>query len=789
MADDETRKLHTEADDADVTVVLSTQELASRIEPDADARRHADGNRTVTATALLRIFGKKRNVDEEIEEAYRKGIALRPGEGEEDLTQLEDAEDPAADLTDRYRVVRVIAEGGQAKIALAVDRCLNRKVALKSMRQELLRNEAARHDFLTESRVTASLDHPAIVPIYSLNSDPEGGLHLAMKLMNGRTLKKYLAETVEKYEKEGVLNFDEAAALAYRLDIFLKICDALSYVHDRGVIHCDLKPENIMLGQYHETYVMDWGIARAIDAPAPVGHQTMGTPRYTSPENLLGRPCDVRSDIYTMGVILFELVTLSPAFPDTDLTRVIHKVRRGEFAPLRHRFGAPVRRDLAAIVRKATENDPDRRYQRIDELAADIRRFIRGEEVSANPDNIFGRFARWGFRHRRLMFVLTLVMIALGAVATSLSLYRQVRAGVLEKARSEFRSSRDHELGLLLDQAIGVSRTFDRQIANLEHDLSAVSTGALQLLSADVRPPADEPIYSSVELLQGHVPPTMTKAPGFGYEIDIENIVYHVAPGTKPANCEERVRRLAMLRPVFLRALIESRQESALAENNLPLLKQRIIDAGAPLIDAYLGFEDGLFVLYPCSKILSEDFDHRDRPWYKERMDGAHTTAAAMWGSPYLSVDGDLMLPCTLPMIDMQGTFHGVAAIDVSVLKLVKSLYNMGDSGQYLLEKTIVDPDGYVVVDIDEKFIKASNSNDGSFETNSQRPRYKDLPLFKEIKARRNGIIMRAENDRCMAYIFSGMYSVEWYYIEKIDLGKLLQERGVKVPDDTDPGA
>ena len=147
------------------------------------------------------------------------------------------------------------------------------------------------------------------------------------------------------------------------------------------------------------------------------------------------------------------------------------------------------------------------------------------------------------------------------------------------------------------------------------------------------------------------------------------------------------------------------------------------------------------------------------------------------------------MLPCTLPMIDMQGTFHGVAAIDVSVLKLVKSLYNMGDSGQYLLEKTIVDPDGYVVVDIDEKFIKASNSNDGSFETNSQRPRYKDLPLFKEIKARRNGIIMRAENGRCMAYIFSGMYSVEWYYIEKIDLGKLLQERGVKVPDDTDPGA
>ena len=257
MTDDDTRKINTDADD-DVTMVLSTQELASRIEPPETAR-HADDTRAVTATALLRVFGRKRNVDEEIEEAHRKGIALRPGEGEEDLSALGDAEDPPADLAERYRIVRVIAEGGQAKIALAIDRCLNRKVALKSMRPEFLHDDSARHDFLTESRVTASLDHPAIVPIYSLNSDAEGGLHLAMKLMNGRTLKKYLVETVEKYEKEGISSFDETAALAYRLDIFLKICDALSYVHDRGVIHCDLKPENIMLGQYRETYIMDWG--------------------------------------------------------------------------------------------------------------------------------------------------------------------------------------------------------------------------------------------------------------------------------------------------------------------------------------------------------------------------------------------------------------------------------------------------------------------------------------------------------------------------------------------------
>jgi hypothetical protein len=278
------------------------------------------------------------------------------------------------------------------------------------------------------------------------------------------------------------------------------------------------------------------------------------------------------------------------------------------------------------------------------------------------------------------------------------------------------------------------------------------------------------------------VPPSLVKAPGFGYEIDMDHVVYHVSPGTTPADPEKRVRRLTLLRPAFPRAMIESRQDSTVSEQDLPLLKQRVINSGTPLIDIYFGFQDGLFVLYPCSKILPEGFDHRQRPWYKERTDGSHATAGALWGAPYLSVDGDVMLPCSVRMVDTAGNFHGVAAIDVSVLKLVESLRGMGDSGSYLLEKTIVDANGDVVVDIDEKFIKASRRNDGSVGKNSKRIRYKDIPLFERIKARRNGVIIRAEKGGCMAYIFSGMYSVEWYYIEKIDLDKLLAERNLRVP-------
>jgi len=695
-------------------------------------------------------------------------------------------------LEDAYERTEEVGAGGQARLYRGLDLHLRRQVAVKSLREEQGKDPELRGKFVSEAMITAQLDHPAIVPVHSIHRDKDGNLHLAMKLINGRPFQSYLSDLVRHYEREGFSASEEQRSLNYRLEVFLSICDALEYAHNRNIMHCDLKPENIMIGEYHEAYLMDWGLARRISDPKydPKAWESpsviTGTPRFLSPEAVRGEHCDQRADIYAMGLILYEVVTLQYGYPGNDHHELINRIRRGEMRPVTHRFGYPIPVDLRKIILKATAWDKEKRYQAVGDLSADVRKFIRGDEVSANPDSFFGRFARWGYRHRRLMLITTLLMVALGAVAVSFALYKQVKAEMTEKARSEFRNKRDHELGRLLDQTIGVSRTFDRKIAGLEHDLSGITTNALLLLGSDVRPPADEPIYSHLDLSLGKVPPTMVTSPGFGYEIDMENIVYHISPGAKPANVEDRVRRLAMLRPVFLHALIESRQEST-PEQNLSLLKQQILNSGTPLIAAYLGFRDGLFVLYPCSKILSEDFDHRQRPWYKERMDGSHTTAAAMWGSPYLSVDGDVMLPCTLPMIDQRGNFHGVAAIDVSVRKLVKSLRGMGDSGNFLLEKTIVDADGYVVLDIDEKFISESNRKDGSVGKNNKRLRYKDMALFERIKSRRNGFIIRAENGKYMAYIFSGMYSVEWYFIEKIDLDALLRERGVKIPDGTTP--
>ena len=155
-----------------------------------------------------------------------------PAEGEVDFSGDEESLEL---LEESYDVGKKFAEGGQGELFHGFDRRLNRLVALKSLRGELSGNQRLRRFFLSEARVTAQLDHPAIVPIYTLNSDRKAGLHLAMKLVKGQTFKAYLEQICTHYRLDGVNSFDEKKALRTRLDILLKVCDALEYAHSRNV--------------------------------------------------------------------------------------------------------------------------------------------------------------------------------------------------------------------------------------------------------------------------------------------------------------------------------------------------------------------------------------------------------------------------------------------------------------------------------------------------------------------------------------------------------------------------
>ena len=313
-----------------------------------------------------------------------------------------------------YTVLESIDEGAMGEILIARDNKLNRTVVYKKIHSDVAKMPGYLGRFFLEAQVTAQLQHPNIVPVYGWMANNKS-VGYAMKLIDGITLKEYIRETQEQYVKDG--KPDKHHVLHARLEHFLKVCDAVHYAHRKGVIHRDLKPLNIMIGPYHEVYVMDWGIAKMVDVDKDmfgdktvlVGHeevslddktkmgQVMGTPAYMSPEQAEGELdiLDHRSDLYALGLILFELVTFHRAIIGENTNEVMMNARRGKIAdPPKYGKQDDAQEQLLAIVEKATQYMPTDRYRTVEDFADDIRRFIQGEAIKVRPESIKQKIMR-----------------------------------------------------------------------------------------------------------------------------------------------------------------------------------------------------------------------------------------------------------------------------------------------------------------------------------------------------------------------------------------------------------
>ncbi len=267
------------------------------------------------------------------------------------LPDLDKAGAPAP-VENPLLMMGLIGEGSMGKIHLAKDLGLRRKVAFKELKPEVAGRGDIVERFLSEVQITAQLDHPNVVPVYRLHTGSDGALSYSMKLVQGKELKDLINETRELYNQDQPVEGEYT--LTSRLEVFLKVCDALAYAHNKGVVHRDLKPANIMVGRHTEVYVMDWGMARPIasfqeeegtlaidvsreDEMTLVG-EAVGTPRYMSPEQAAGRntELDGRSDLYALGAILFELVCLKPAFDGRNIRELMKRVMRGDRDPVVH---------------------------------------------------------------------------------------------------------------------------------------------------------------------------------------------------------------------------------------------------------------------------------------------------------------------------------------------------------------------------------------------------------------------------------------------------------------------
>jgi hypothetical protein len=279
------------------------------------------------------------------------------------------------------RIFAELGRGGMGRIHPATDRNLLRHVALKRLDKELARQAFYRDGFIAEGQITGQLEHPNIVPVHELAVDASGVPYFTMKLVQGISLGRWLHDPSR--------SLGSSERLHDGLEIITKVCDAIAYAHHRGVIHRDIKPDNIMVAGFGQVYLMDWGLARLtktrpasgkmaqMEAPGPVG-----TPGYMAPEQARGVPSemDERSDVFGLGALLYEIVSGKLPFGEEhDVDLILDRSRAGAVVPIdQAAAGLGVPRRLREIVARATAPAPGDRYPSVIELQRDIVAFLRG---------------------------------------------------------------------------------------------------------------------------------------------------------------------------------------------------------------------------------------------------------------------------------------------------------------------------------------------------------------------------------------------------------------------------
>jgi serine/threonine protein kinase len=321
-----------------------------------------------------------------------------------------------------FHDLRFHAAGALGEVFLARNAELNREVALKFVKPSHARDPESLRRFLQEAEVTGRLEHPGVVPIYAVGTDPTGAPCYAMRFIRGQTLQDAI-DAFHAAEKAGRDLSERSLALRELLNRFVSICNTMAYAHSRGILHRDLKPRNVMLGKYDETLVVDWGLAKAFerdDAARAVGEETLtpssgsgedgsgaptvgavGTPAYMSPEQAEARWDLVgpASDVFSLGGILYAILTGRGPYQGNEVGHILEKVRRCEFPPPRQvKPGVPWA--LAAICLKAMAACPDDRYVSALDLAADVRRWLADEPVTAWREPLLLRARRWCRRHK-----------------------------------------------------------------------------------------------------------------------------------------------------------------------------------------------------------------------------------------------------------------------------------------------------------------------------------------------------------------------------------------------------
>ncbi len=619
-----------------------------------------------------------------------------------DLGAVSSTDGTTQGLVARFSVQKLLGEGGMGSVFVAQDRGLGRIVALKRLREGLETDADAMRRFILEAQIGAQLEHPNIVPLYSFERSQNGTPAIAMQLLEGRTMAEYIRDAAAAPREARGMRGEYS--LKERLGRLLGVCEAIHFAHERGVIHRDLKPDNVMLGRFREVYVMDWGLARVtaaggtiveanVDVPPAPPHavrappvvadakveselttsptiavssdssaespmatrqgDVMGTPQYMSPEQALGMLHRVgpATDQYALGIMLHELATLLPARSHTSTTVALSEAVLGRLAPPVDGDGVAIHPALQAIVARATQREPNDRYASVNELAGDIRRFVRDEPVSVYPEGLARRTIRVAARRP----VLSMAVLSLCGFLASAAII----AGVVRDARQTKRQASVLEntrrvLIAVTDRAHAV----DVELSDRAADVQAVAAATAELLDRDV---------SVLTRKNAAVPALVPSAAYGGVALSFDDIAVSWPGKERQLPAPDSAKKLELLSPWLRRTLVDA-LPVADREGGIPTQDRGLQAGHSALLRAFVGLEDGTFAQFPAVEIVAHDA--RERPWYKN----GSTNSALHWTRPIADVEKRTLRITAVLGMRSRGDFIGVAGADMRVSTLAREL-------------------------------------------------------------------------------------------------------------------
>ena len=664
-----------------------------------------------------------------------------------------------------HELLAKIGEGAMGQIHLAKETDLLRRVAFKTLHEESSQDASVLGAFVNEVQITAQLDHPNIVPIYSMEKTEDDSIAYSMKLVQGQTLKDLVMSARAAYKENRPV--PEDASLPSLLERFLDLCDAVHYAHSKEIIHRDLKPSNVMLGPYNELYLMDWGIARPI-GPGPytkieITHETwpseegvvIGTPRYLSPEQALGQnvKLDGRSDQFALGAILFELVCLKAAFKASSQAELLRKIIRGQREPFTHAFDAyPIPKALQAIIAKATATRRRERYATVDELAQDIRRYQRGEAILARPDTSTEKALRWLNRHQQWALAGLLAVICISATVLIVSQLQQNQA----LQQTQFREQRRNAL---MTQVFRQSQKIDTHFLKVEQALEGLEAVTRYLLLQGE--PSDEPI----QLRTQFNPPDLVFAPYYNLKVSPDWVITMPSYNASFSDFEKALKKVLPTRHHLRRMFSQDLYQAKLMTRQQQ--REAITQKGGAIIWMTIVLNEGVSLGYPGTD-FSGDFDGRQRPYYFL----AANKRGNYWGNPYVDVTGrGLMLPSARSIFDEKGEFRGVVAVDTIFDYIISELLTLPNAGPEVIKSYLLDDKAQVVVSSDQKakFREDKSKAYQDFEL----PVFDNAKVVQAVKDKRSGQMHVQRQGRDHLLLYYRMDTIGWYYVVEADIQTL----------------